>query len=205
MDTLEYVRQKFGIDLSSPAPITFRLSRHSGLTSLWRELGYKKGAEIGVEQGMYSQEICKNNPGVELYCIDPWEAYSRYLDRVLQPKLDRYYTETLDRLAPYGCKTVRKPSMEAVKDFAPDSLDFVFIDGNHEFEYVVNDIISWAKIVRPGGILAGHDYKPEGQEKRTPLPFHVIQAVNAYTDAYKIKPWFIIRGDRCPSWFWVKA
>ena len=204
VDPLDYILAKFGLDITNPLPIRVHLSRHCGLTKLWHELSYKVGAEIGVEQGYFSKEICRDNPGVRLFCIDPWQAYSRYKDHVSQEKLDGFYHDAVERLAPYNCDLVRQASLTAVQAFQPETLDFVFIDGNHDFDYVVRDIIAWAPIVRKGGMLAGHDYKREGGEK-TPIPFGVIQAVNSYTSAHKISPWFVTHGDRCPSWFFIKT
>lgn len=204
MDTLQYILDKFGLDRNARTPIEIKLSRHGGLTKLFAELGFKIGAEIGVEQGKFSEEMCRDNPGVKLHCIDPWQAYDRYIDHVSQSKLDRFYDEACKRLEPYGCNIIRKTSMDAVLDFDHEYLDWAYIDGNHDFEFVVNDIIQWSKRVRSGGIVAGHDYRHEGKEKR-PIPFHVIQAINSYTDAYKIRPWFVLRGDSCPSWMYVKS
>jgi hypothetical protein len=87
-----------------------------------------------------------------LYCIDPWELDKGYEEYWAdeQSKLDELYEETKKRLSGYNCEIIRKTSMEAVKDFEPNSLDFVYIDANHHFDYVVNDIIEWEKIVRPG-------------------------------------------------------
>lgn len=201
-EPLAYLATKFQIDLAAHTPIEFKLSRHTGLVQLWAELGYTTGAEIGVEQGKFSEEICKANPGVRLTCVDPWRAYDRYKDHVSQGKLDQFYVEACARLAPYECTIIRESSMVAVSRFLPTSLDFVFIDGNHEYQHVVNDICEWARIVRPGGMVAGHDYRREHNDH--PIPFHVIQAINSYTDAYDIKPWFVLRGDKAASWMFVK-
>jgi len=38
------------------------------------------------------------------------------------------------------------------------SLDFCFIDGDHRYEAVKEDIIAWTPKLRKGGILSGHDY-----------------------------------------------
>lgn len=48
--------------------------------------------------------------------------------------------------------------MDVVKQFKDESLDFVYIDGNHSFQHVVNDLCEWEKKVKVGGIVAGHDY-----------------------------------------------
>jgi predicted O-methyltransferase YrrM len=67
--------------------------------------------------------------------------------------------------------------MEAVKDFKDESLDFVFIDGNHQYSYVLEDITEWSKKVRSGGIVSGHDYFEF-------LDNGVIRAVNEYVKQY---------------------
>lgn len=206
-NTLDYILKKFsaqGLDPTQP-PIQLRMSRHREFLELWHDLGYQTGAEVGVETGRYSEEICRAMPGVKLYCIDPWQTYDRYADHVSQSRLEHFYNATVNRLTvqnQFNVDIIRETSLEAVARFEPASLDFVFIDGNHHFDFVVEDIIAWSPIVRPGGIVAGHDYKPEGGEKIR-IPFGVIEAVNAYTTAHKISPWFVTRGDKCPTWFWV--
>ena len=62
----------------------------------------------------------------------------------------------------------------------------------------MEDIIYWSRIVRPGGIVAGHDYGTKYDY------WGVVQAVNAYVDYYKINPWFIFNLDKSPGWFWIK-
>lgn len=201
---IEWLQDKYHIDLNGRQPIPIReMGRHDGFIEMLAAFGYTQGAEIGVEQGHFSECLCKGIPGLELWCIDPYQTYDRYADHVDQAKLDHYREEAIERLKPYDARFLRYSSAEAVGKFKPQSIDFVYIDGNHDFEFVVNDIIYWSRIVRPGGIVAGHDYKSEGREK-TPIPFHVIQATQAYTSAYRISPWFLTKRDRTPSWFWIK-
>ena len=52
-----------------------------------------------------------------------------------------------------------EPSVEASKRFDKGSLDFVYIDANHSYEAVKQDIISWIPKVKSGGIISGHDYE----------------------------------------------
>ena len=42
--------------------------------------------------------------------------------------------------------------------FAPESVDFVYIDANHSYTYVRDDIQTWLPKVKKGGIIGGHDY-----------------------------------------------
>ena len=97
-----------------------------------------------------------------------------------------------------------------VGDFKDESLDFVYIDGNHGLKNVVHDIVEWSQKVRKGGIVSGHDYR-NPQNNRS---YHVVQAVNAYMVAYKIMPWFILGSKRvlkgevrdgARSWMFVKG
>lgn len=204
MDTLDYILNKYLIKTGTPSPIHLPMTRHGGLTTLFKELGFTFGAEIGTEQGKFAAEICRDNPGVRLFCVDPYAAYTRYKEaHQTQQRLDGYWEEAHQRLAAYNVEFVREPSMDAVKRFEDNSLDFVFIDGNHHFDYVCPDIIEWSKKVRIGGIVSGHDYKREKEDSK--IPFHVMQAVHAYTDAHKITPWFLIKKDKEPSFMWVKS
>src|SRR4029078_12029070 len=115
------------------------------------------GAEIGVDKGAFSQEFCE--AGLTLHAIDPWKYDDDYQDSRSQERLDFLYGHTKRILAPYpDCTIIRKTSMEAVKDFKDESLDFVYIDGNHQLRYVIEDLVEWSKKIRSGGIISGHDY-----------------------------------------------
>ena len=219
MDTLNYILDNLipieyftpGSILQDNMPVEIPNINRDMFADLLKELGYKIGVEIGVESGLYSDVLLKANPNLTLYSVDPWKSYRAYRDHTSQEKLDRFYEETKAILAPYGdrSKIVRKSSMEAVNDFADNSLDFVYIDGNHAFMYVAEDIHMWLKKIRPGGIISGHDYK----KHKEGVNIHVKQVVQGFTDAYYIKPWFVlgrsakVEGeirDGSRSWFWVK-
>ena len=181
------------------------------LAVLFCELGFKVGAEVGVERGVFSEMLCQRNPALHLYAIDAWTEYEDLpAGRWSQAKLDAYYAAARARLAAYDCDLVRKFSREAARDFEPESLDFVYIDANHEFRYVADDLCVWAKIVRPGGIVSGHDYMR--RRSVTNGNCHVPYVVQAYAAAYSIWPWFVLgtndiglKRDHFRSFMWVKA
>jgi predicted O-methyltransferase YrrM len=89
--------------------------------------------------------------------------------------------------------------MDAVKDFPDESLDFVFIDADHRFEYVINDVIEWSKKVRPGGLIISHDYV-----RRRSLFVQTYWAVNAWVAANMIHPWIVFEHKWEDTVFWVK-
>jgi len=215
--TSEYIQKKFNLDLGGQLPIGIKTSRRTGFLELFDELGFKVGVEIGVWTGRYAKFLCSKIRGLKLSCIDPWISYDEYVeyhDEAGQIILNEALEKAKGRLAPFNCEFIRKYSMDAVKDFKDESLDFVFIDGNHSFQYVINDIAEWSKKVRPGGIVAGHDYWISTERKPsltyTPTQDELIrlcqvkEAVLGWTKANQIQPWYIITSDSCPSWFWVK-
>lgn len=196
-NTLDFILNKYDIDPNSQSPIELPYRRDE-LARLFKELGYKVGAEIGVDRGLYSEEISQLNPGVKLYCIDPWKLYRKYPDFKDQHKLNVNYNGTKKRLAPYNCEIIKKSSMGAIKDFAPDSLDFVYIDGNHTYDYVWEDLNGWTKIVKKGCLISGHDYRSRRQEL-----VGVRQAVDQYMQEHNIKTLFRFAKNNDSSWAFV--
>ena len=126
------------------------------LPKLFKDLGFKTGAEVGVWNGEFSELFCKL--GMKHYAIDPWIGYKGYVAAGTN-RLEGKYQITRKRLAPYpNCTIIRKTSMEVVDSFPDGSLDYVYIDGNHGFRYVAEDVVEWSKKVRKGGAISGHDY-----------------------------------------------
>jgi hypothetical protein len=123
-----------------------------------------KGVEIGVKTGLYSNELLTFWKGQELISIDPWLSApaEEYVDRsnVSQDEFEEYYQQTRERLAPHGSRSTiwRMTSVEAAPRVPDGSLDFVYIDARHDYDSVKEDLAYWCSKVRPGGILAGHDY-----------------------------------------------
>ena len=159
------------------------------------------GAEIGVEQGIFSEIICQNDNVKKLYSIDAWKAYREYRDHTRQSKLDGFYEISKKRLESYNCEIIRKFSEDAVTDFMDDSFDFVYIDANHDYKHVYQDICLWIKKVKSGGIISGHDYiRRKGQSHL----YAVVDAVNDYVKENNIQELTIYHGKSPASWSFIK-
>jgi len=196
--TLGIIYEKYGINPEGAVnPIRLPISRHAGFIELLKELGFGTGAEVGVETGSYSEQLCRGIPGLKLYCVDAWTSYEGYRDYVGQDNLDGFYETAKLRLAPYDATLIKGWSVDVARQFEDGSLDFVYIDANHTFEFVTADIAVWRKKVRPGGILAGHDFR------RSRHNCHVKDVVQGWTYSHGISPWFIAGRDKSPSWMWV--
>jgi len=164
------------------------------LARMMAALEFRTGVEVGTKHGASAEMWCRANPQMHLTCIDPYKAYRMVRDQEHQ---DAIHAVAMDRLKPYNATIVRATSMDAVKDFEDGSLDFVYIDGNHDFDYVVMDLVCWARKVRDGGMIALHDYYNFGKGG-------IIKAVDAYTHCHRIDPWYITF-DETPSAFWEKG
>ena len=212
MSTLEFILKKYNItfDDSTRMPIEIPDVGRKQFTMVLAELNFKVAVEVGVCDGIYSEVIARNNPQIRLYSVDPWQPLEDYKDYQLQSTFTKMYAGAKERLEKYpNCQMVRKTSMEAVKDFADESVDFVYIDANHKFEFVIEDLAHWSKKLKRGGIMAGHDYINSVNKN-----IQVLKAVHTWTNVYKIRPWFVLGTnemvtgrirDRSRSWMWIKA
>lgn len=208
-DTLRYIVRKFNVNANGKSPIEIPDTDRQTLAHLFKELGFKNGVEVGVEEGIYAEVLCKANPGLKLHCVDSWKAYEGYLEHRDQTKIDSLYEKAKERLQKYNVHLIKKLSIDGVKDFPDNSLDFVYIDGNHKYDYALKDITEWTKKVRPGGIVSGHDFRRD----KSGL-IQVVEALSKYAEIHGIT--FFVFGrknklsddekrDKHRSWMFIRA
>jgi len=191
------LHRRFNPHNDQPMPFRIKSFTRKSLAELFGELGFTVGAEVGVAEGIYSLVLCQSIPNLDLYCVDLWDTYYRdttkLKDRKMQNEALRLAHEKLD---PFGAKFIKAPSMKAVEKFEDNSLDFVYIDGDHSFDFIMQDLIEWSKKVKRGGIVSGHDaYRFRGAG--------VVDAVSVYTHCHQIHDWFVC-DEREVSFFWEK-
>jgi hypothetical protein len=132
-------------------------------------------AEIGTWRGDFAATILDSRRPRRLYLVDPWEyrteaGYERaiYGGRKAngQQLMDATYERVLARFrAPIdGGQVVvqRSRSLDAAAAFDDESLDWVYIDADHSYEGVKNDLDAYFRTVKPGGFIAGDDYGQVG-------------------------------------------
>lgn len=128
-------------------------------TALVKERGFRTGAELGVDKGILFAMLLKECPDLTLIGVDTFPDRDR----------SRRAFQTAARYRVRG-KLWETDTITAAGEIADRSLDFVFIDADHRYAAVRDDIAAWSPKVRPGGWFGGHDY-----DRRFP---GVIQAVN---------------------------
>jgi hypothetical protein len=201
-ETITYFSEKFGLDLTSQSPFVLPISRETDIPQILKELDLKVGAEIGVYRGGYSEVLLKAIPGLKLFGIDLWELYPGYRDYRKNDIIDAY-NEALQKTKDFDCQLIKGWSHEVVKQFTDNSLDFIYIDGNHSYEHTVQDLALWSKKVRSGGVIYGHDFEDWSHNWRR-FDMNVINAVTGWCNSYQIHPWFVIKKDKHPSWMYIK-
>jgi len=162
------------------------MSAQNSINQLLKHFFDKKviGVEIGVHRGSTSFGLLKSSKINHLYMIDPWQSgYSlrknRPTDRAdkSQKWMNAAFKKVSERAKQFPNKTtiIRKTSAEAAAE-VPNDLDFVFIDGDHAYEAVYNDLIIWTPKVKNNGLVCGHDWSNGWK--------NVIKAVTQYIQDY---------------------
>lgn len=157
-----------------------------------------KAVEVGTDEGLFAETLLKSWPG-HLYCVDPWATLDDYKDDCINARdRDADFKTAMNRLAPYLYRVIvlRKLSEEAYQEFENESLDFVYLDANHNREHFEQDIQRWYGKVRQGGVFAGHDWNGDWLD-------HVQPVVRAFCEKIN-RPAYIVLGDAA-SWYMIKG
>ena len=139
------------------------------------------GAEVGVQRGYFSFDLCSTGKFIKFYSIDSWDDqwedvrfYSNSISNKKIPQQEfndwvkdfggwedhnQVYETACKRLSIFEFnEVIREKSVEAAEKFEDESLDFVYIDSSHDFNTVNDDLKAWFPKVKKGGIVAGDDY-----------------------------------------------
>ncbi|MCG3171684.1 MAG: hypothetical protein CALGDGBN_03325 [Pseudomonadales bacterium] len=161
------------------------------------------GAEVGVHLGDFSALLLQETAPARLHLVDPWEfrtdaehSASWYGERGAngQQEMDRRHAHVQQRfthqIAAGTVEVHRGSSGQVLPGFADDSLDWIYIDGDHAYDAVKQDLdLAWLK-VRPGGLIAGDDYaigKWWGDG--------VVRAVNEFIGTHRVVVQFFRAGQ----------
>ncbi|MDC0358719.1 class I SAM-dependent methyltransferase, partial [Oligoflexia bacterium] len=155
----------------------------------------QRGAEIGTFLGDTSFHLLAEISALTLFSIDPWdkyEGYKEYNGEILCANEQKARA----RLKCFGERSViiKDFSVSAAEQFETESLDFVFIDGNHSYDFVKEDIRAWYPKVRPGGLFSGHDYHWEGVQ-RAVHEFSAERSLAGSCSAATSDVWYFIKPE----------
>jgi len=117
-------------------------------------------------------EIINSNKNIKVDCVDIFE-YSDSQSDIPSSEYKDIYEQFIENTKPVNnvVRAIKGTSSDVSKQYEPHSLDFVFIDAAHDYDNVLNDILSWFGKVKPGGVIAGHDYDTSSGVKKAVLDF----------------------------------
>ncbi len=153
-------------------------------------------AEIGVWKGDHARFLQEELDINKMYLIDPYDAYEDYEEEKSEAERMRdAEKEAHKKLGEYN-----NNNNKWIKDYSdvafgqiPDKLDYVYIDGNHKYKYVKRDVEKYYEMVKPGGVIAGHDFNPSWPG--------VIRAVTEFAEDNNIE----LHLENCGTdWFMIK-
>lgn len=165
------------------------------------KMGYKKGVEVGVDVGEFSVKLLSLCSLEKLYGVDFWpDSFgSDYRPEFFDKQGDNRYEQCQKALEPFikekRCELIKAKSVEAAQIFEDNSLDFVYIDGDHSLEMLF-DLYAFMPKIKIGGMISGHDFKGIGNDSKNSgirdywgdqLPYAVQQCAEYYTRRYGYK------------------
>lgn len=123
---------------------------------------YRRGVEIGVKEGRFISYILNTNKNLQMIAVDPWEAQPNSNENYSEWDFDSIFKQYRNRIKPFKQRVLemRMYSGKASKLIDDESVDFVFIDAQHDYDSVKHDIDCWFPKIRRGGLICGHDYEP---------------------------------------------
>lgn len=137
--------------------------------------------EVGVRGGAFSGLILRYTNPKKLHLVDCWEhqegEYRYDPGNVDQIRQDELYDIVVKRMAKHGDRVEihRNYSRDADLLFPDSHFDWIYLDADHTYDSVRQDLLLYSKKIKPCGFLCGHDYV-----EHKGMHFGVIQAVNEF-------------------------
>lgn len=154
-------------------------------------LRYLVGAEIGVLKGGHAQQILNGYLNIEkLVLVDAWVPFETDYG-MNDGEFDNLYAQVKELFnADKRVEIIRDYSVNAATKFNDDYFDFVYLDGNHEYEFVLKDLEVWYPKLRQYGVMCGDDFgHPSGRG--------VVKAVSEFAHKYKL----LVFSEGTQFWF----
>lgn len=137
------------------------------LGNILQSEGARTGVELGVQRGGFAAQLLQRWPSCRKYVlVDLWHSQTKYDDvaNVKDSVHLKYKREALNRVKQFEKRT----SIEVCHNYTTscaeryrgrgEMFDFIYVDARHDYKGVLEDLNHWWPLLKPGGILAGHDY-----------------------------------------------
>jgi predicted O-methyltransferase YrrM len=124
------------------------------------------GSWLGKSAAYMAVEIINSGKPIKFSCVDPWEdggpdlKDTSYFKSLKQPVYDEFRKNT--KPVQHVIHTLRMDSLDGARQFPDASIDFLMLDGDHNYPAVLHDIDAWLPKMRPGALMAGDDARWPG-------------------------------------------
>lgn len=152
------------------------------------------GAEVGCLRGEFSRHLSKYYKGVIL-CIDSFTGEPNMPDDPLVEDKCRKNIEGTK------CELIKGFSVDVARATSDGLLDWVYIDADHTYKSVKEDLNAWFPKVRKGGVISGHDYVHYLKNGYT---FGVIEAVDEFVKEHGYQLGELMDKGKFASWYFIK-
>jgi len=166
------------------------------------------GIEIGVKEGAYSSFILNNCSDLKLYLLDCWDQQDPKIYNDLNYNNSIHIEnlkKTITNVFPHFKKVriIKGYSDEFVDLFPNNFFDFIYIDANHSYEAVKNDLIKWFPKLKNNGLFSGHDYL-DGKDGIYETEYGVKSAVDEFAIKNNLKIFHTKENTPWKTWFTFK-
>jgi len=138
-------------------------------------------AEIGVNRGNFSKLILKIVKPKKLYLIDPWKHFSGKKPEN-EATMDENFNKTLKRVKneiESGQVIIKKKSsLDVLSKFENNFFDWIYVDGDHRYEFVKKDLELCYSKIKKNGFIAGDDYNHQWGPKKIQVAKAVDEFIN---------------------------
>lgn len=169
--------------------------RYTFCKELVEEFNLKNVAELGVYRGDFAKYLLENTKSIDRYLmIDPWRNLSDWNKPANEENniFEEFYQETLQKtdFAKEKRHILRGKTTEVIHQIEDNSLDFIYIDGDHTLKGITIDLINlWPKL-KHNGFIVGDDFSSsiwqhnQSYEPTMVFPFAVFFAEAVNTKIY---------------------
>ncbi|MBT3290259.1 MAG: class I SAM-dependent methyltransferase, partial [Victivallales bacterium] len=141
-------------------PLAAPSQRAAWLRRTVAERDYRTFVEVGVKEGKTTACVAAGAPDCQVYAIDSWrpQPQNKGPENYAKWNFEGIVRDYWRRTSPFGdrIRTIIADAL-AAPAMIPDQVDIVFLDADHSTEATAAAVAAYLPLVRPGGILAGHD------------------------------------------------
>jgi SAM-dependent methyltransferase len=160
-------------------------------------------AELGVFRGDFSEQILEACKPKKLVLIDLWpdqpiqcgDADGNHLEFQNGKQL---HSQVVSKFNKMDVVRILHGLTNLIKSYPENYFDMVYIDADHSYNAVLNDLINAYRVTKPDGIIMGHDYSYNLEKTKNTHYFGVSDAVSRFCVDYK-QVMNMIAMDGCTS------